>query len=97
MLKTFCIYCFALIVSAPSFLFPQLLEDKRQHGLLLQGIHRTLLQEYDSAETVFRTMIREYPDHPSGYLYLAGMLQAQYTDFGDYFNEKTLRFLTEYC
>lgn len=33
-------------------------------------------------------MIREYPDHPSGYLYLAGMLQAQYTDFGDYFDEK---------
>jgi hypothetical protein len=66
----------------------QLLQDKRQHSLLLQGIHYTLEQEYDSAETVFRTMIKEFPKHPSGYLYLAGMYQAKYTDYGDHFNQK---------
>lgn len=54
----------------------------------MQGIHQTLEQKYDSAEIIFRTIIREFPKHPSGYLYLAGMLQARYTDYGDRFNEK---------
>lgn len=54
----------------------------------MQGIHLTLLQEYDSAESVFQMTIHEFPKHPVGYLYLAGMLQAKYTDYGDSFNEK---------
>lgn len=64
----------------------QILEDSRHHELLLRGIHQTLKQEYDSAETTFRTIIVHYPKHPSGYLYLAGMLQARYSDYGDRFN-----------
>ncbi len=71
-----------------SISFSQILENKKQHGLLLQGIHYTLLQEYDSAETVFRSMITEFPNHPSGYLYLAGMFQAKFIDYGDRFNER---------
>jgi len=66
----------------------QLLQNQRQHSLLIQGIHQTLEQQYDSAETTFRTMIKEFPNHPSGYLYLAGMYQAKYTDYGDVFNER---------
>ena len=66
----------------------QLLQDARQHSLLLQGIHYTLEQQYDSAEITFRTMIKDFPDHPGGYLYLAGMYQAKYTDYGDRFNEE---------
>ncbi len=87
----FSVFFFRIIVvaiSAVSFLHAQLLEDKRQHTLLVQGIHLTLQQEYDSAETVFQTMMNEFPKHPGGYLYLAGMLQAKYTDYGDSFNEK---------
>lgn len=66
----------------------QLLDNKRQHELLLQGIHQTLEQKYDSAEATFRTMMKEFPSHPSGYLYLAGMYQAKYSDYGDKFNRK---------
>ena len=65
----------------------QILQEKRLHELLLHGIHFTLSQQYDAAETTFRTMINEFPKHPSGYLYLAGMFQARYTDYGDRFNE----------
>jgi len=54
----------------------------------MQGIHLTLQQEYDSAETVFQLLIQQFPNHPAGYLYLAGMLQAKYTDYGDSFDEK---------
>lgn len=68
--------------------FGQILQNRRQHELLLNGIHQTLNQQYDSAETTFRKMIEEFPQHPSGYLYLAGMFQAKYTDYGDRFNEK---------
>ncbi len=66
----------------------QILQDPRKHSLLLQGIHYTLEQQYDSADAAFRTMIKEFPEHPAGYLYLAGMLQARYTDYGDRFNER---------
>lgn len=66
----------------------QILRDEVHHQLLLKGIHFTLEQQYDSAETAFRTIIRKYPKHPSGYLYLAGMYQARCTDYGDSFNPK---------
>ncbi len=82
------IYFLALTLSVTSFLFPQLLDDKHQHTLLMLGIQYTLRQEYDSAEAVFQLIIQEYPKHPIGFLYLAGMLQAKFTDYGDSFNEK---------
>lgn len=81
----------ALVIAAVLFVSTasgQLLPDQRQHTLLVAGIRLTLEQRYDSAETIFRSMIREWPEHPSGYLYLAGMMQARYTDYGDTFNER---------
>lgn len=87
-LKNYILGIVFLSVSASQFLSPQLLKDPRLHHLVLQGIHWTLSQQYDSAETAFQTMIVEYPRHPAGYLYLAGMLQAKNTDYGDHFNEK---------
>ncbi len=82
------IHCLLLVFSATSFLFPQLLVDERQHALVMAGIDYTLRQEYDSAEIVFQVIIQEFPKHPVGYLYLAGMLQAKYNDYGDSFNEE---------
>jgi tetratricopeptide (TPR) repeat protein len=79
---------FSVVCSLPLLLHSQILSDQRHHTLLLQGIHSTLEQRYDSAETVFRTIMRNYPKHPSGYVYLAGMMQARYTDYGDSFNER---------
>ncbi|MCK9408889.1 MAG: hypothetical protein WCX28_03095 [Bacteriovoracaceae bacterium] len=79
---------FNLIVCPSVFLHSQLLEDTRQHSLLLLGIDLTLRQEYREAEQSFQTCITEFPKHPAGYLYLAGMLQAKNTDYGDFFNEK---------
>lgn len=81
-------YSVLTVLFLSSVLHSQILEDKRQHTLLLQGIHYTVLQKYDSAETTFQQIITEYPKHPTGYLYLAGMLQAKFTDYSDYFNEK---------
>ena len=78
---------FSLIIFSLS-VQSQILEDQRQHNLLLQGIHQTLQQHYDSAEVTFQIFITENPKHPAGYLYLAGMLQAKFTDYGNSFDEK---------
>ena len=86
--KNFFFIVTLLIITATTFLQSQLLEDKRQHSLLLRGIDLTLQQQYDSAETVFKSIIAEFPRHPAGYLYLAGLLQARNTDYGDWFNAK---------
>lgn len=75
-------------VMAPATASSQILQDPRQHQLLLRGIDETLNQRYDSAEAVFSRIINEFPSHPVGYLYLAGMLQAKFTDYGDRFNEE---------
>ncbi|MDD8019499.1 MAG: hypothetical protein PHP42_14090 [Bacteroidota bacterium] len=66
----------------------QILEDSRLHHLVVRGIDYTLKQEYDSAQSVFGVIIKEYPNHPSGYIFLAGCLEARYTDYGDHFDEK---------
>jgi tetratricopeptide (TPR) repeat protein len=87
LLKYIFIIVFFVIVSAPPLLRAQLLRDQRQHALILRGIDQTLQQEYDTAENTFQSFIKEFPMHPAGYLYLAGMLQAKNTDFGDRFNE----------
>jgi tetratricopeptide (TPR) repeat protein len=67
--------------------YAQVIADPIHHSLILKGIYFTLEQKYDSAETIFTTVINEYPQHPSGYLYLAGLLQARYTDYDDYFDD----------
>lgn len=66
----------------------QVLSDVKHHSLILRGIHFTLEQKYDSAEITFRSIIKKYPEHPSGYAYLAGMYQARYTDYGDALNKE---------
>lgn len=79
---------FTGVMLFPVFLTAQLLEDPRLHTVLLQGIDRTLRQDYAAAEQAFQSIIDSAPDHPAGYLYLAGMLQAKNTDYGDRFNEQ---------
>ena len=66
----------------------QILKNDQEHELVVQGIHFTLEQQYDSAAASFRTVMDTFPKRPTGYLYLAGLLQARYSDYGDYFNEQ---------
>jgi len=76
-----------LIVFA-SIGYSQVLPNAREHTLIVHGIHYTLEQEYDSAASCFKMIIKEFPSHPAGYLYLAGLLEARYIDYGDTFDEK---------
>ena len=54
---------------------------------LLAGIDLTLRQNYPAARASFRDVITRNPANPAGYLYLAGVLQAEFSDYEDGFQE----------
>lgn len=51
------------------------------HSLIIGGIDLILKQEYERADSLFDDVISRYPDHPSGYLYRAAVMQAYAIDF----------------
>ena len=51
------------------------------HALVVSGIDFILKQEYSRADSVFRVVAKQYPDHPVGYLYRAAVMQAYNMDF----------------
>ena len=59
----------------------QRLANERLHALIEQGIDLTLRQDYQAADTLFRFVAREFPEHPAGYLYQAGVVQARAMDY----------------
>ena len=50
-------------------------------SLLTAGIDQTLRQNYASAESTFRAVARDFPDHPAGFLYQAALLQTTAMDY----------------
>lgn len=68
-----CLYSFSV--------YAQRLENPALHSLILAGIDLTLKQEYVSADSIFRVVEREFPFHPSGYLYQAAVLQSKAMDY----------------
>jgi len=67
----------------------QAAQPETMQGMLAGGIDQTLKQDYPAAKALFRTVIARYPDSPAGYLYLAGAVQAEFSDYEDGF-EKSL-------
>lgn len=58
----------------------QQLNNPALHTLILEGIDLTLSQKYHDADSVFRRVAREFPDHPAGYLYQAAVIQSRAMD-----------------
>ncbi len=83
-MKKIILICFVIFSTN---IFPQKLSDSALHNLLLKGIDETMLQKYADAKATFTFVMQKYPDHPSGYLYLAGVLQAEFSDYGQLFNK----------
>ena len=59
------------------------LPEPRLHALILQGIDLTWQERYKVADSVFLELTREFPDHPAGYIYRAGLLQSVAMDNED--------------
>lgn len=68
----------ALVLAVATALLPSQsrLPNARLHDLLVTGIDQTWRQEYATADSVFDIVIREFPAHPAGYVYKAGVAQA---------------------
>lgn len=49
--------------------------------LILEGTDLTFRQEYQAADSVFRHLTEQFPDHPAGYLYQAGLRQTIAVDY----------------
>ncbi|MCX6143888.1 MAG: tetratricopeptide repeat protein [Ignavibacteriales bacterium] len=56
------------------------LPNAKLHSLVLQGIDLTWQEKYSHADSVFQRVIREFPGHPAGYLYQAGVVLARAMD-----------------
>jgi tetratricopeptide (TPR) repeat protein len=54
--------------------------DAKLHTLVLQGIDLTWKERYASADSVFERVVREFPNHPSGFIYQAGVELAKAMD-----------------
>ena len=73
---------FCLLVAGCEFtgLSQTVMPDARIHALAVKGIDLTWQQKYHEADSVFRVMTREFPDHPAGYAYRAGVMQTKAVD-----------------
>jgi len=56
------------------------LPDAKLHSLVLEGINLTWEENYSGADSVFQYIIREFPEHPAGYLYQGGVILARAMD-----------------
>lgn len=79
---------FVLMIVRPGVMVARPLQEQKVHDALLQGIDLTLKQDYPEAKALFDSVIRNNPDNPAGYLYLAGTLQAEYSDYESTFDQR---------
>jgi len=73
----FCLAWNILIASAAA---QSVLPDARLHALVLQGIELAWQGKRLQADSLFQETIREFPNHPAGYIYRAGMMQSKAMD-----------------
>lgn len=48
--------------------------------LILEGIEKTILCDFDDAKKIYDGLIEDYPDEPVGYFYMAAVIQSQMLD-----------------
>ena len=77
-LGLWCLAWNALVVTAGA---QTVLPDARLHALVLQGIDLAWQGKRIQADSLFQETIREFPDHPAGYVYRAGVMQSRAMDY----------------
>ncbi len=83
-----CMLIAALWVAFSIEVLAQPSSNQRLHEVILKGIDLTLKQDYPAAKALFQSAIEKYPDYPGGYLYLAGTVQAEFSDYEDGFDRR---------
>jgi tetratricopeptide (TPR) repeat protein len=72
--------CSFLAIGILTGLAQTVMPDGRIHALAVRGIDLTWQRKYHDADSVFRIMTREFPDHPAGYAFRAGVMQTKAVD-----------------
>ncbi|MDP2884583.1 MAG: bacterial transcriptional activator domain-containing protein [Ignavibacteria bacterium] len=72
--------CLAWIGLIASAMAQTVLPDARLHALVLQGIDLDWQGKHRQADSLFQETIREFPNHPAGYVYRAGVMQSKAMD-----------------
>jgi tetratricopeptide (TPR) repeat protein len=79
MIRLFAI-CSFLAIGMLAGLAQTVMPDGRIHALAVEGIDLTWQRKYHDADSVFRIMTQEFPNHPAGYAYRAGVMQTKAVD-----------------
>ena len=69
-----------------SFCFGQIHPESEIDSLLRIGIEKIILQDYSSAENIFKTLDNEYPKIPLGNIYLAANQITRTVDYAEELN-----------
>ncbi|MDE3058875.1 MAG: tetratricopeptide repeat protein [Bacteroidota bacterium] len=79
-----------------SLSFAQKIPNESVHEKILAGVDLALQQNYPAAKEMFQEAIASDPQNPAGYLYLAGEMAAEFSDYdGAAFDENTFNSLLE--
>jgi tetratricopeptide (TPR) repeat protein len=87
-LRFSCLIALTMLMMRPESILAMSPQGQTLSDTLLQGIDLTLKQDYPEARTLFEVATRNHPENPAGYLYLAGMMQAEYSDYENAFDQK---------
>lgn len=60
----------------------------KDSGMLLQGIEKSMVQNYRAAERIYKEFIAKYPEHEPGYYLLAILYATEMMDFEAYHREE---------
>ncbi|HEX9971651.1 MAG TPA: hypothetical protein VGD14_06235 [bacterium] len=72
-----------LLVVLISFklVFGQNAQSSKTDSLIQQGIEYSIVHDYDKAEAIFQQIIKDNPEHPVGYFFMAATIQSKMMDF----------------
>ncbi len=88
----------AILIAAfvlPLLCFGQKIPNDSVHENILAGINLTLRQDYPAAKKMFRAAIALDARNPAGYIYLAGVMAAEFSDYESTFDEQLFDSLLE--
>lgn len=76
-----CLLLFFLFMILPNSAHPQKIDNPDLHQLIRKGIDLSGHQKYSAAQRTFERAIKDFPNHPAGFLNKAILLEVMSLDF----------------
>lgn len=90
------LYFLIISLCSSTWLFAQSQLPNLLDSLLLRSVEFTIQQNYEQAELIGIDIIKLYPEHPLGYLFMAATLQSKMLDYEtDLFKDKFFNYLDQ--